>query len=78
MKTSAVWLTIWRSILGAGLLAWELGVDQLRHWPPIFVFAFWLLGGPIEEIVRFVTSGRIQINVRDSGKDEPPGKDEPS
>lgn len=68
MNRPAPWLTKLRALLGAAAFAWELGVDHLNHWPAVFVIVFWLLGGPVEEIVKFFTAGRIQISVRD--KDE--------
>jgi hypothetical protein len=55
------WLTRLRFVLGSGVLVWELQVDRLHHWPPTFVLAVWLLGGPVEQLVRFFTDGRIQI-----------------
>jgi hypothetical protein len=40
------------------------------------ILAFWLLGGPIEEMIRFFTGGRIQINVRHDEPDNPKKKEE--
>lgn len=65
------WLTRLRFLLGSGVLAWELAADNLRHWPPTFVLAVWLLGGPIEEIIRFLTAGRLQITMKSSEDEKP-------
>lgn len=64
------WRTRLRFLLGTGVLGWELGVDHLRHWPPTFILAVWLLGGPVAQVITFLTSGRIQIVVREPEKDE--------
>lgn len=69
-----LWLQGFRAlvmtILGAGDLIWEFGVDRLHHWAPSFILALWLLGGPIDQLVTLLTSGRIQINVRPKPPDE--------
>lgn len=76
MNRPAPWLTKLRATLGAGAFAWELGVDHMHHWPAVFVVCFWLLGGPVEQLIQFFTSGRIQINVRrKDDEDEPKPKD---
>jgi hypothetical protein len=64
------WVLRLRALLGAAVVGWELAVDRLHHWPPTLILAFWLLGGPIEELVRFFTGGRIQINVRPDDETE--------
>lgn len=65
------WVLRLRALLGSAVVGWELGVDRLQHWPPTLILAFWLLGGPIEEMIRFFTGGRLQINVhRDDSDDE--------
>lgn len=63
------WLTKLRALLGSGTLAWELAADHLHHWP-LLVLVFWLLGGPVEVFVRFLTSGRLEINVKRDPEDE--------
>lgn len=60
---------------GIGDLTWEFMVDHLHHWPPTFVLAFWLLGGPLEQLILFLTSGRVQINIRPPDKDKDEGDD---
>lgn len=70
-------ITVTRAGVGIGDLSWEFVVDRLHHWPPTFVLAAWLLGAPIEELVRFFTQGRLQINVkRGEEPDEDPEKKE--
>lgn len=69
MNENNSWLVKLRAVLGTGALAWSLGVDHLQHWPTEMVLVFWLLGAPLEELIRFFTEGRVQINVRDK-KDE--------
>lgn len=65
------WVLRLRALLGSAVVGWELGVDHLQHWPPTLIMAFWLMGGPIEEMIRFFTGGRLQINVhRDNDPDE--------
>jgi hypothetical protein len=64
------WLKRLRFLLGSGVLGWELVADKLRHWPPTFVLAVWLLGGPIEQLVQFFTAGRLQITMRQREDDE--------
>lgn len=70
MRAPDQWLVRLRALLGAAVVGWELAVDHLQHWPPTLILAFWLLGGPIEEMVRFFTGGRLQINVRPGHDDE--------
>lgn len=80
MNRPAPWLTKLRALLGAGALSWEFGVDRLNHWPAVFVIVFWLLGGPVESLIKFLTAGRLEINVRKDPepeeKDEGPDPDE--
>lgn len=70
MRTDA-WLVKLRAALGVAMIGWELGVNNLKTWPPIFVLAVWLLGGPVEELIRFLTAGRLQINVKPSAENPP-------
>lgn len=74
MKAPDQWLVRLRALLGSAVVAWELGVDHLQHWPPTLILAFWLLGGPVEELIRFLTAGRLQINVKQGAeaKDDSP------
>lgn len=64
------WVLRLRALLGSAVVGWELGVDRLQHWPPTLILAFWLLGGPIEEMIRLFTAGRLQINVRPDDTDD--------
>ena len=57
------WLTRLRALAGVGLLGWEAGVEHLQQWWAIFLVV-WLLGGPAEDVVRLITDGRLQINIR--------------
>lgn len=57
------WQVVWRMAVGTAALGWELQVDSLKHWP-LLIPVFWLLGAPLELLIRFFTSGRLQINVR--------------
>lgn len=72
------WVLRLRALLGSAVVGWELGADHLRHWPPTLILAFWLLGGPLEEMIRFFTGGRLQINVhQDDEKKTEKKADEP-
>jgi hypothetical protein len=68
MNKADVWLTRFRALLGAGILGWELPVEHAQQWWTL-VLAAWLLGAPLEELIRFLTAGRLQINVK-SEKDK--------
>lgn len=69
MNRQDPWLTRLRFALGSAAFAWEVAVDRHDRWW-IIVVSLWLLGGPIEEIVRFLTAGRLQINMRRNEDDE--------
>lgn len=64
------WLTLLRAIAGIGTLAWELPVERGHQWW-ILIFAAWLLGAPFEELVRLLTSGRIQIDMNKTPDPDP-------
>jgi|HubBroStandDraft_6_1064221.scaffolds.fasta_scaffold1394509_2 hypothetical protein len=68
MRGTDLWVTRLRALVGTGVLAWELGAEQGKQWW-IFVLVVWLMGGPIEELIRFLTAGRLQIDI-DRDKDE--------
>ena len=54
------WLLRLRFLVGTGVLTWELAFDHHdKLWA--IVIAIWLLGAPIEELVAFLTHGKIQI-----------------
>jgi hypothetical protein len=67
MRTADPWLTRLRALLGTAVLAWELAAEHGTQWW-IFVLVVWLLGGPVEELIRLLTVGRLQIDVK---RDEP-------
>lgn len=70
MNRADVWLTRFRALVGTAILGWELPVEHARQWWTL-VLAAWLLGAPIEELVRLLTAGRLQINVkRDKDEDD--------
>lgn len=71
MRTVDTWLTRLRALVGIGVLAWELTAEQGKQWW-IFVLVVWLMGGPIEELIRLLTAGRLQINVGRDEEDEDP------
>lgn len=63
------WLTRLRFLVGTGAFAWEVVWDKHeRLW--VIVMAIWLLGAPIEDLVRLLTSGRVQIRVPAEKEDE--------
>ena len=63
MSRQDPWLTRLRFLLGSAAFAWEVAADHHDRWW-IIVISLWLLGGPIEEIVRFLTAGRLQVSVK--------------
>ena len=63
------WLTRLRALLGTGVLVWELGLDHLHHWP-VFILIVWLLGGPVDKLVTLLTSGRFQLVIHDSEREQ--------
>ena len=57
-----IWLTRLRFLVGTGAFAWEVVWDKHeRLW--VVVMAIWLLGAPIEDLIRLLTEGRVQIRV---------------
>ena len=59
---SDTWLTRLRFLVGTGAFAWEVVWDKHeRLW--VVVIAIWLLGAPIEDLIKLLTSGRIQIRI---------------
>lgn len=71
------WLTRLRALSGSGTLLWELIADHGHQWF-VFIIAIWLLGGPLEQLITFLTAGRLNIEVRrvneadDSHQEEEP------
>lgn len=70
MSTADQWLTRLRALVGTGVLAWELAAEQGTQWW-IFVLVVWLMGGPIEELIRMFTAGRLQIQIRNKDDGDP-------
>jgi hypothetical protein len=56
------WLTRLRALLGSTAFMWDVIAGGGRLW--VIVASLWLLGGPIEQILYFLTSGRIAISVQ--------------
>jgi hypothetical protein len=62
------WMTRFRAVLGAALAAWDAWYQHGRQWW-VWIISLYLLGAPLEELVRLFTSGRVQVNVRRDEKD---------
>lgn len=63
MKTSDDrWLTRLRALLGSMAFGWDVVAGGGRLW--VIVASLWLLGGPIEQILYFLTSGRISFVIQ--------------
>lgn len=63
MKTDERWLTRLRALLGSMALLWELIADHGHQWF-VFVICLWLLGGPLEQLITFLTAGRLRIEIK--------------
>jgi hypothetical protein len=76
MSRSEQLLTILRAVLGGFAFVWEVAVDQhQRLW--VIVASVWLLGGPLEKFLAFVSSGKLNISVSAKPSDPPrPDDDE--
>jgi hypothetical protein len=63
------WILRLRAVGGTGLLTWEAAFDPNQRWF-LYVISLWLLGAPLEEVVRLFTAGRIAITVRKNDDDK--------
>lgn len=64
------WLTRLRALLGSTAFMWDVVAGGGRLW--VIVASLWLLGGPIEQILYFLTSGRISFVIQQPPAVEPP------